>query len=207
MGDWVILARMPYGYSPDIKKKMKTLVRICAKHNPICISSYDRSGKVIRHMKGWEEHQVNGIHVSSTIEKVVNDPILLHHVVYANEEDILNTIKEIKVLELGIPIVVAGLFDDVFDICDKVEIKPHTVNLCAGTFGNLELLPEPPILELVTMCGHGRVSSNLARDLMDKVRKSDMTPEEAALELGKQCTCNILNPIRAAKIISDTIST
>jgi len=206
LGDWVILARMPYDYPPEIQRKMKTLVRICARHNPVCISSYDKDGKVIRYMAGWEGRQVSAVHISSSIEDVANDPILQHHAVYTNKEDVLNVVKEIKEAELGIPIVVAGLFDEVFDICEKIETEPHTVNLCVGTFGNLKLLPEPHILELVTMCGHGRVSSNLARHLIDKVKKREMTPKEAAIELGKQCTCNILNPIRAEKIISDATS-
>lgn len=206
LGDWVILARMPYDYSLEIQRKMKTLVRICARHTPVCISSYNRDGRVIRYMAGWETHQVSGVHISSSIEEVADDPILQHHAVYANKEDVLNVVKEIKEAELRIPIVVAGLFDEVFDICEKIEARPHTVNLCAGTFGNIKLLPKHHILELVTMCGHGRVSSNLARHLIDKVKKRDMTPEEAAIELGKQCTCNILNPIRAEKIILDAIS-
>ena len=157
-------------------------------------------------MRGWEEHQVSGVHISSTIEEVADDPILQHHVVYAKKEDILNVIREINEAELGIPIVIAGQFDEVFSICEIVETKPHTVNLCARALGKLELLPEPPILELVTMCGHGRVSSYLARHLIDRVRKGEMTPEAASLELGKQCTCNILNPVRGAKIILDAVS-
>lgn len=206
LGDWVLLARMPYDYPSDIQAKMKTLVRICARHNPVCISSYNREGRVIRYMRGWEENQVSGVHISSTIEEVTDDPILQHHAVYAHKEDILNVVREINGAELGIPIVIAGQFDEVFNICKTIETEPHTVNLCARTLGKLELLPEPPILKLVTMCGHGRVSSNLARHLIDKVRKGMMTPEEASLELGKQCTCNILNPVRGAKIILDALS-
>lgn len=206
LGDWVLLARMPHDYPPEIQAKMKTLVRICARHNPVCISSYNREGRVIRYMRGWEEHQVSGVHTSSTIEEVADDPILQHHAVYANKEDILNVVREIKEAELGIPIVVAGLFDQAFHICEVVGTEPHTVNLCAGTLGKLELLPESPVLELVTMCGHGRVSSNLSRHLIDRVKKGEMTPEEASLEIGKQCTCNILNPVRGAKIISDAVS-
>lgn len=30
-----------------------------------------------------------------------------------------------------------------------------------------------------------------------------MTNEEAAVELGKQCTCNIFNTVRAARIIKE----
>jgi hypothetical protein len=206
LGDWVLLARMPYGYPLEIQAKMKTLVRICARHNPVCISSYNKEGKVIRYMRGWEANQNSGVHISSTIDEVADDPILQHHVVYEKKEEILNAVKEIKLEELGIPIVVAGLFDEVFNICEIVGTEPHTVNLCAGTLGKLELLPEDSVLELVTMCGHGRVSSNLALHLIERIREKEITAEEAALEIGKQCTCNIFNPVRGAKIIMDAVS-
>lgn len=205
-GDWVVLARMPYDYPPKIREKMKALVRICARHNPVCISSYDREGRVIRYMRGFERRHDSGVHKSSTIDEVTDDPTQQHHAVYADKEDVSAVVREIKEAEFGIPIVVAGLFDEVFRICGEAGTGPHTVNLCAGTYGKLELLPEPPVLELVTMCGHGRVSSNLAKHLIEKVRRKEMTPEDAALELAKQCTCNILNPDREARIISDAVS-
>jgi hypothetical protein len=30
-----------------------------------------------------------------------------------------------------------------------------------------------------------------------------MTAEEAGLELGKQCVCNFLNPVRATRIVQE----
>ncbi|MDH5792328.1 MAG: hypothetical protein OEZ44_09070, partial [Candidatus Bathyarchaeota archaeon] len=78
---------------------------------------------------------------------------------------------------------------------------PHTVNMSLGTWGRTELLPEGPVLELCTMCGHAMVSSRLVEAMISRVRKGAMTAEDAAVELGKQCTCNIYNTVRAAKII------
>ena len=51
------------------------------------------------------------------------------------------------------------------------------------------------------MCGHAMVSSKLVEAMISRVRKGAMTAEDAAVELGKQCTCNIYNTVRAAKII------
>ena len=71
------------------------------------------------------------------------------------------------------------------------------------TIGRTELLPDDGILQLTTMCGHSLVSEHLARHLIDQVRKGRITAEKAGLELGKQCVCNFLNPVRASKIIEE----
>jgi len=45
------------------------------------------------------------------------------------------------------------------------------------------------------------ISPRLAEKMIDMAQKGVKTPEEAAVELGKQCTCNIFNTVRAAEII------
>ena len=39
--------------------------------------------------------------------------------------------------------------------------------------------------------------------LLSQVKESSLTPEEAAVELGKQCTCNVFNTERAVTIIRE----
>jgi hypothetical protein len=51
------------------------------------------------------------------------------------------------------------------------------------------------------MCGHAFISRHLARYLIDRVKQGSLSPEDAAVELGKQCTCNIFNVIRGADLI------
>jgi len=38
--------------------------------------------------------------------------------------------------------------------------------------------------------------------MVGRVRRGLVTPEDAAVELGKQCTCNIYNTVKAAQILS-----
>jgi hypothetical protein len=145
----------------------------------------------------------SGIHRSSTIEKVVTckDIEGIGHAVYTNSKDVKHVIDELQKADLGISIVVSGIFDEVFDICRGIGIRPHTVNMSLGTWGKTELLPKKPVLELCTMCGHSLISEKLVEDMMDQVSKNRKTSIEAAVELGKQCTCNIFNTDRGAKIL------
>jgi hypothetical protein len=78
---------------------------------------------------------------------------------------------------------------------------PHTINMSAETFGKTELLAEPYVLEFTTMCGHDYVAANLVKHLLGRVKDGKMSPESAAVEMAKQCTCNFVNVARAIKLI------
>ena len=106
----------------------------------------------------------------------------------------------------GISIVVSGIFDEVFAVCKEVGIIPHTVNMSLGTWGKKELLPEAPILEICTMCGHAMISANLVKSLISRVKKGAISPEDAAVEMGKQCTCNVFNTVRAAELVRKAVA-
>ena len=150
----------------------------------------------------------SGIHRSATVEDIVSceDIEGVGHAVYTSKEAVESVLREVKEADLGISIVVSGVFDEVFDICKKIGVEPHTVNMSLETWGKTQLLPKSPILELFTMCGHAMISSRLAEAMIDRVKKGASTPEEAAVELGKQCTCNIFNTVRAAEIIRGEVS-
>ena len=115
-------------------------------------------------------------------------------------------LKELHEADLGISIVVSGVFDDVFDVCRRAGIKPHTVNMSLGIWGRVDGLPEDGVLELCTMCGHALISPRLVETLIERVKKGFATPEEMAVELGKQCMCNIFNVERAVSIIHRILS-
>jgi hypothetical protein len=102
--------------------------------------------------------------------------------------------------------VISGVFENVFDVCKDVGTGPHTVCMSMGTIGRTDLLPEPEILEITTMCGHSLVSQHLVKHFIDRVKSGRISTYEASLELGKQCACNFLNQVRAAKIINDYIN-
>lgn len=180
-------------YSP----KTRTALEICARHHPVGISTTDGvTGESVRYMKGWQK--------GNTVEEVLKAPdTSLCNAIFTSKEDMKATLLELKEADLGISVVVSGIFDDVFEGCAEMGVGPHTVNMSMSTLGRTELLPERPVLELVTMCGHSYISPYLVEHMVEKVKGGRISPEQAAAELGVQCTCNFFNADRAARLIKN----
>jgi len=109
---------------------------------------------------------------------------------------------------LGISIVVSGIFENVFEICQNVGIEPHTANMSLGVWGKTELLPQGEILDIVSMCGHGLISPQTFQAVHSEVVHGSLSLEAASIELAKQCTCNIFNIERsmvALEMMDETI--
>jgi hypothetical protein len=77
----------------------------------------------------------------------------------------------------------------------------HSVEYSLGFHGDLTLLPDRHVLELSSMCGHGMVSHNLAKKMIDWVREGRRDPSQASEYLARFCTCGIYNPTRAVRIL------
>ena len=103
--------------------------------------------------------------------------------------------------DLGISINISGLLDEVQACCRKAGIERHSVEHSLGVWGAKERLPEKNILELNTMCGHGMVSFNLIRKMIDYVKLRRLTTKEAARILAKCCECGAFNPARAELLL------
>jgi hypothetical protein len=56
--------------------------------------------------------------------------------------------------------------------------------------------------EVMTMCGHAQVPGALVRHMAEQVRRGKLTVEQAGRELGRQCTCGIVNVARAAELVA-----
>jgi hypothetical protein len=97
--------------------------------------------------------------------------------------------------------VVSGLFDEVFECCQKAEISPPLIEFALGIHGNKDRLWPPEILDFVTMCGHGLVSGHLVKKMVEDIKKKKITVKKAAIELAKPCLCGAFNPHRAAKLL------
>ena len=109
--------------------------------------------------------------------------------------------KALKEADLGMSVVVSGLFDMIGECCHKSGLEPHTVEYSLGIWGNTSLLPAEPIMEINTMCGHGMVSVGRIEDIINKINAGRMTCEQGGKELGKTCTCGIFNWKRAGEIL------
>ena len=136
-----------------------------------------------------------------TIYDGIQDTSIVHFV-FTDKETVERVLAELKKEDLGTSVVVSGLVDTTDALCKRVGIgHMHTVEFSGGIHGKLSLLPEKPVLEVMTMCGHGMVASNLVREMADQVKKGKKSLEEAGIELAKPCQCGVFNPKRAEKLL------
>ena len=211
--DYIILSMVEksnvsqYNYKEPYEKRVKKLLRICARNNPVGLGNRTQDDRY-RYMRYWEKKMDGGIHHMSTLGEVINveNVDYICHAVYESRDDLEAVLRELKEEDLGISIIVSGIFEEVKAACDEVGLEPHTLNMSLGTWGKTSLLPSSPVLEICTMCGHGLISKNLVKQCLSRVERKMMTAEEAAVELGKQCTCNVFNTERAVDIIKSAIS-
>lgn len=189
--DYVFLAMSAPGFNREgSAPKLKDILKVFAKYNPVNMGDMARTCTA---RGASHEEIIEGLNEKSII-----------HAVYKNKETVMKVLKELKEADLGISIVVSGIFDEIFDVCKRTSIKgPFTVNMSLGIMGRTELLPDERILEITTMCGHGLVSHRLTEEQIEKVRRGEITAEQAARELARQCVCGIFNQARAAELIRE----
>lgn len=131
----------------------------------------------------------------------VEDRAVVHGVFNAPDK-VVAALKQLKAEDLGLSVVVSGLFDKVRECCGKSGLTPHTVNNTLGRWGQTDRLPPQDVLELNTMCGHGMVTVKLIEDTAAKVKRGEMTAEQGAERLFKPCMCGIFNADRAARLLT-----
>ncbi|HDR15101.1 MAG TPA: hypothetical protein ENN79_06400 [Desulfobacteraceae bacterium] len=137
--------------------------------------------------------------VDKLLENVEDRAVI--HATFKDEASLTEMLRDLKSPELGLSVVVSGLFDNVNKCCREVGLKPHTINQSLGRWGNTDKLPDDKILEFNTMCGHGMVTVKLIERIVEKVKEGTMSPEEGAEELFKPCMCGVFSPHRAANML------
>ncbi len=121
--------------------------------------------------------------------------------VFDDRENMEGALKELAGAEVGLSVVVSGLFDDVAQCCRNAGTRAHTVNYSLGFWGKTEKLPPPEILQITTMCGHGLVAPGLVWHLGDRIRSGDISVDAACQRMRKMCLCDIFNHVRAEKLM------
>jgi hypothetical protein len=121
--------------------------------------------------------------------------------VFTSKEQVARFLRMIKEKDLGISVIISGLLNETLEACEEAGVTPHTINFSLGVWGKKELLPSEEVLAVTTMCGHHMVPSGLVEEMMERVKKGRITPEEAGLKLATYCPCGIFNQVRAAKIL------
>ena len=128
------------------------------------------------------------------------------YTVFDDKEKAKAFIKDVVKADIGLSVIVSGLFDEVDKICQAAGIKRHTAQCSLGVWGKREKLPPEEILDITTMCGHGMVSTSLVQRMATEVRKGLTSLEAAASILAKPCVCGVFNPKRAENLLKQCIT-
>lgn len=123
------------------------------------------------------------------------------HAVFTDEEKVATLLKRVREADLGISVVVSGLFDRVRECAQQAGLRQHTVECSVGVWGQVDRLPDAQTMQITTMCGHGLIAADLVRQRALHVRAGRMSAAEAACDLARLCVCGIFNPVRAARLL------
>ena len=190
--DFVVMAMPARGINEEgSADKVRHHLTIIKRHNPICMGG-QRVGTSC--LISQDEVIGNAKSSSSTYNGVFSD-----------RETVKQILREEIEEGVGLSIIVSGVFEEVKALAAEIGIKPHTVNFSLGIWGKKEKLPEPEILEITTMCGHGLVSQHLVRHYFRKVAKG-YSAQKAAREMCSVCYCAIMNLDRVAQILERGLS-
>jgi len=166
--------------------KLRKLLKIIKKYDPVHYGD-DRLGN--KYMINTEEYL-------KKIQGITNI-----HAVFDDKKKVHRALKEIDNADLGLSVVLSGLFDEVKECCRGTRAEFHTVEHSLGIWGQTEKLPEEPILEITTMCGHGLISPSLVKVMVDNIKHHNLSSSEAAHNLAKLCLCGIFNTHRAERLL------
>ncbi len=106
---------------------------------------------------------------------------------------------------LGISVNISGLAEAVDGILRSHGIMRHSIEHSLGVLGATDRLPTRQILEITTMCGHGLISHNFARKMIDWVKLGKLTPRQAARYLARPCVCGAFNIERAETLLAKAV--
>jgi hypothetical protein len=204
--DYIIFAMAARGINDaDAPPKLQAFLRLALKHNPINVGNAVKGGIFrastrLTPLAHWRRREfvdpmdvVQSVETCTTVSAVFDDPTRLE-----------SFLRDLKAADLGLSINIAALTDEARECCQRAGITRHSVEYSLGFHGDLNLLPDRRVLELSTMCGHGMISHNFARKMIDWVKEGRREPRQAVTYLAKFCTCGIYNTTRATRILEET---
>jgi hypothetical protein len=211
----IVLAMIPSQYKnlPGIREAMKELALKVLEYGPqnwiarnFSEIIYPRFGATQGFMNWMHEYWPEST-ARFVMSKIGRSSTVIT-AVYTDSAKVVTLINDLKGdwlarnREKGYPIsiVISALQDDAHECCQKTGMREHTYLHSLGFFGKTGDLPSEEELSLVTMCGHGLIATNRVRHLVKSIQSGGMSPEEAAQNLARPCTCGIVNRQRAKEI-------
>lgn len=188
-------------------QKARDFLRTALKYNPVNLAGWSAKGPMFRPEKDLNPFRLylRGRKEAIPPEQIIGEmePPGRALVVFNDKQALEGFLKEIKELDLGLSVNVSSRVEDIREMGPRTGIKPHSINYALGFRGNLYRLPDRYVLALTTMCGHGLISSNFAKKMIDRVKERRLAPEKAARYMAKFCVCGAFNTSRAVRILQE----
>ena len=202
--DYIIFAIPSKGKNDEnCVPKLKEFLKICARHNPVNMGNGQRGTLAPEKGLGPRSHwnRTEQPDLDAVIEGVVKPGTV--SAVFSDESNARECLLEIIEADFGISVNVSTSVENAKGVAQQCGISRHSVEYALAVNDPHDHLPNSQILSLSTMCGHGMVSFNLARKMLDMVREGRRTPEQAVATLTRFCPCGVYNPARAKRLLSD----
>jgi hypothetical protein len=171
-------------------EKIKRFLRLALAEGPVNVGA---GGK--NRWTSEPETMIAGITDDSGASATFSDP-----------EAVRRLVGKLKEADLGLSVNISGLADEVDEMLRSQGSVRHSIEHSLGVLGRTDRLPTRQILELTTMCGHGLVSHNHARKMIDWVKMGKLTPRKAAIYLARPCTCGAFNVDRAEELLAKAVA-
>lgn len=184
-------------------EKLKTFLRICANHKPANMGNSDFGSYCpSRHLRPtvhWKrdttpdyESVIGAVHKPGTVAAV-----------FESREKAEACLLDVIKADLGLSINMSTSVEGAQEAAENCGIKRHSVEYSLGFEDPHDHLPNSQVLELSTMCGHGMVSFNLAKKMLERLREGRRTPEQVVATLARFCPCGVYNPTRAKRLLEE----
>ncbi len=202
-GDYIVFAMQAKGINDEgAPAKLREFLRLAIPHSPINLGDGMKGGiyrpsSNLNPLTHWRERE------TIPPEKIADevDCYTVVGAVFDRKENMEAFLKDLRKADLGMSINISALMDDARECAERAGLTRHSVEYSLGFDGDLNLLPNRHVLELSTMCGHGMISHNLAKKMIDLVKEGRRTTKEAAACLARFCVCGVFNTLRAEQIL------
>ena len=190
--DYIIFVTIAKGYNGEgAAAKLQRFLRMAWEEKPVNVGV---NRKNLITADGDVEQMIAGIKDDSHPTAVFN-----------NLEGIRRVVRKLKQEDLGLSVTISGLTEEVDQMLREEGIVRHSIEHSIGIHGQTERLPTLQILELTSMCGHGCVSHNHARKMIDWTKLGKLKPRQAANYLARPCSCGAYNIDRAEELLKKAI--
>ncbi len=202
--DFIIFAKPCKGKNDQgAVEKLKTFLRICAKYKPANMGNANAGSYIPSRALNPTAHWKRDM--QPDYEKVINgiEKVTTTAAVFDSKENALKAFEEVVKADLGLSINISTSVEGAKELGESCGQPRHSVEYSLGFHDPHDHLPNSQVLGLSTMCGHGMVSFNMARKMLDMVREGRRTPEAAAVTLARFCPCGVYNPARAQRLLEE----